>query len=31
MQTKSRILEVIVESILIYGAEGWSLLKGQKK
>ena len=30
MQTKNRILEVIVESILIYGAEGWSLLKGQK-
>lgn len=30
MQTKKRILEVIVESILTYGAEGWSLSEGQK-
>ena len=27
---KKRILQVIVESILTYGAEGWSLLEGQK-
>ncbi|KAJ4439034.1 hypothetical protein ANN_14990 [Periplaneta americana] len=30
MQTKNIILEVIVESILTYGAEGWSLSEGQK-
>ncbi|KAJ4440002.1 hypothetical protein ANN_08133 [Periplaneta americana] len=30
MQTKKRILEVIVENILTYGAEGWSLSEGQK-
>ena len=30
IQTKKRILQAIVESILTYGAEGWSLLEGQK-
>ena len=30
MQTKKNILQVIVQSILTYGAEGWSLLEGQK-
>ena len=30
MQTKKIILQAIVESILTYGAEGWSLLEGQK-
>ena len=30
IQTKKRILQSIVESILTYGAEGWSLLEGEK-
>ena len=30
IQTKKRILQAIVESILTYGAEGWSVLEGQK-
>ena len=31
IQTKKRNLQAIVESILTYGAEGWSVLEGQKK
>ena len=30
IQTKKRILQAIVESILTFGAEGWSVLEGQK-
>ena len=30
IQTKKRILQAKVESILTYGAEGWSVLEGQK-
>ena len=30
IQTKKRILQAIVGSILTYEAEGWSLLEGQK-